>query len=71
MFKKGHLVMLASDDPYIVSTANKGGMFKIMPDMLGLFLGYTETYLSYSVAVVLFGDVMLSISADKLKAVSI
>lgn len=68
LFNKGQLVRLAENCPYVVSTATKRNLFEIKPDMLGLFLGYCETGLPCHVAVVLFEDVTVAISADRLVA---
>jgi len=67
-FSPGELVMLNSDFDYVVSTANKGGQFCIRPNMIGMFLGYSETNLIHAIAIVLFEDVSLAIVADRLKA---
>lgn len=66
-FKIGQLVALRENCPYIVSTANRSNLFEIKPEMVGLFLGYAETMLNAPIAVVLFGDITLTIFADKLR----
>lgn len=67
-FKIGQLVALAGNCSYICSTASKRDLFEIKPEMVGMFLGYAETKLNFSLAVVLFGDVMVSMAANKLKS---
>jgi len=68
ILKPGQLVVLNLDHSYTVSTSNKGGHYCIKPGVVGMFLGYTETNLSYDVAIVLFEDATMALMADKLKA---
>ena len=68
MFKIGQLIVLAENCPYVCSTANKRDLFEIKPEMVGMFLGYAETKLKFPLAVVLFGDVTVSMAADRLSS---